>query len=66
MAKINVLTITFTDGSKEQYRDCVISVQDGVLTVIQRRPKFLWSTSDEVANYPLVNIREYHFDHVKA
>ena len=31
MAKINVLTITFTDGSKEQYRDCVISVQEGIL-----------------------------------
>jgi len=40
MAKIQVLTITFTDGSGQQHRDCVISVQDGVLTVLQWRSHF--------------------------
>ena len=66
MAKVQVLTITFTDGSRQQYRDCVISVDDGVLTVLLWRSHLPWSKPEEVANYPLVNIREYHFDSVKA
>ena len=66
MARIQVLTITFTDGSRQQYRDCVISVQDGVLDCAEQRSHFPWSTSEAVANYPLVNIHEYHFDSVKA
>ena len=66
MAKIQVLTITFTDGSRQQYRDCVISVEEGVLSVSQWQSHLPWSRPKEVANYPLVNIREYHFDSVKA
>jgi hypothetical protein len=66
MAKVQVLTITFTDGSRQQHRDCVISVQDDVLTVMQWRSHFPWSTPETIANYPLVNIHEYHFDSAKA
>jgi hypothetical protein len=66
VAKIQVLTITFTDGNRRQHRDCGISVQDGVLTVLQWRSHFPWSTPETVANYPLANIQEYHFDSAKT
>jgi len=66
MAKTQILTITFTDGNTLQHRDCVIAIHDGVLTVQQWRFRFPWSTPEEIANYPLAKIREYHFDYVKA
>jgi hypothetical protein len=65
MAKAQVLTITFADGSVEEHRGCVISIEDNVLTVMQWRSRLPWSTPKPVANYPLANIREYHFDTVK-
>jgi hypothetical protein len=43
----------------------VISVKEDILTVLRWRSHLPWSRPEEVANYPLVNIREYHFDSVR-
>ena len=66
MPKVQVLTITFTDGSRQAAPGLRDLCSGRRLDRMQSRSHFPWSTPEKIANYPLVNIREYHFDSVKA